>query len=148
GPEARQVRDDVPVPEPGPGEVLVEVAAAGVNNTDIWTREGAYGAPGDPDALAGWRGVPITFPRIQGGEVVGRVVGTGTRVLVDGATYDGDGDDAHPVALLGSERAGGFAQYVAVPADRAHDVTPSPLPAGQLACPASTYYPPLRMPAH
>ena len=33
---------DVPVPEPGPGEVLVRVLAAGVNNTDINTRVGWY----------------------------------------------------------------------------------------------------------
>src|SRR5699024_6816611 len=51
----------VPVPTPGPDEVLVEVAAVALNNTDVWTREGAYGLPGDPTALAGWRG-PITFP--------------------------------------------------------------------------------------
>lgn len=61
GPEMLEVRDDVAVPRPGQGEVLVEVAAAAVNNTDIWTREGAYGAPEDPDAVAGWRGRPWTF---------------------------------------------------------------------------------------
>ena len=36
-------REDVALPVPGPTEVLIAVAAAGVNNTDIWTREGAYG---------------------------------------------------------------------------------------------------------
>lgn len=143
GPEVLAVRDDVPVAAPGPGEVLVEVTAAGVNNTDIWSREGSYGAPGEPDAVAGWRGVPLDLPRIQGGEVAGRVVEVGadvpatrvgSRVLVDGALYDGPGDDANPVGLLGSERDGGFAQYVVVPAERAHDVTDSPLSDAQLAC--------------
>ena len=33
---------DVPVPEPGPGEVLLKVLAAGVNNTEINTRIGWY----------------------------------------------------------------------------------------------------------
>ena len=37
-----EVREDVPVPRPAPGEVLIRVAAAGVNNTDINTRIGWY----------------------------------------------------------------------------------------------------------
>jgi NADPH:quinone reductase-like Zn-dependent oxidoreductase len=36
-------RPDIPVPTPADDEVLVKVAACGINNTDIWTREGAYG---------------------------------------------------------------------------------------------------------
>jgi hypothetical protein len=52
GAGALEVRDDWPVPTAGPGEVLVRVGAAAVNNTDIWTREGAYGLPGQPDAKA------------------------------------------------------------------------------------------------
>ena len=39
-----------------PAFALVKVLAAGCNNTDLWTREGAYGLPGDPDALAGQHG--------------------------------------------------------------------------------------------
>jgi len=73
GPEMLEVRDEVPVPEPSDGQVLVRVTAGAVNNTDLWTREGAYGAPGDPDAVAGWRGVPIAVPRIQGGDVAGTI---------------------------------------------------------------------------
>src|ERR1700712_2066040 len=119
GPEALEVRS-VPVPRPGRGEVLVRVGAAAINNTDLWTREGAYGLPGDPAALAGWRG-PITFPRIQGGDIAGEGVAVGgavapgrvgQRVVVDPALYDGPGPDATPVGLLGSEADGGFAQYV------------------------------------
>ena len=48
------------------------MSAAATNNTDLWTREGAYGLPGDPDALAGWLG-PVDFPRIQGADVAGTV---------------------------------------------------------------------------
>ena len=33
-------RDDIPVPAPGPGDVLIKVGAAGVNNTDLYTRLG------------------------------------------------------------------------------------------------------------
>ena len=134
GLDAIEVRQ-VPVPRPGPGEVLVRVAAAGCNNTDLWTREGAYGSAEDPDARAGWRGRPLTFPRIQGADVAGTVVAsgdpgfelTGARVLVDPAVYDGPGPDAKPVDILGSERDGGFADYVVVPAERAHRVDGSPL---------------------
>jgi NADPH:quinone reductase-like Zn-dependent oxidoreductase len=43
GPEKLVYREDVPIPKPGPDEVLIEVGACGINNTDIWTREGAYG---------------------------------------------------------------------------------------------------------
>lgn len=112
------------------------------NNTDVWTRQGAYGLPGDPDALAGWRG-PIAFPRIQGGDIAGHVVATGDgvaaervgqRVVIDPALYDGPGEDANPIGLLGSEADGGFAQYVVVADQRAHDVTDSPLSDEQLAC--------------
>ncbi|WP_331459406.1 zinc-binding dehydrogenase [Saccharothrix sp. NRRL B-16348] len=142
GLDALQVRDDWPVPVPGEGEVLVRVTAAAVNNTDIWTREGAYGLPGRPEALAGWRG-PLTFPRVQGGDIAGVVdaVGpgvpgelTGRRVLVDPAIYRDGGPHAPPVGLLGSEADGGFAEHVVVPADQAHDVTASPLTDDQLAC--------------
>ncbi len=59
---------EVPVPSLAAGEVLVRVSAVALNNTDLWTREGAYGRPGDPTALSGWRG-PIEFPRIQGADV-------------------------------------------------------------------------------
>ncbi len=121
--------------------MLVRVTAAGVNNTDIWTREGAYGSSGDPNAVAGWRGVPIDFPRIQGGDVTGVVadVGDGVerdligqRVLVDpAAEYDELG---HPSAIVGSEIDGGFADFHVSSVDRIHDVSSSPLTDPQLAC--------------
>jgi NADPH:quinone reductase-like Zn-dependent oxidoreductase len=143
GPEMLVVRDDVAVPRPGPGEVLVEVAAAAVNNTDIWTREGAYGNADDPNAVVGWQGVPLAFPRIQGGDVVGGVVAVGVevddatigrRVLIDPTRYADEGDEPTLAAVLGSEQDGGFAQYVVVAAHQAHDVTDSPLSDVQLAC--------------
>ena len=52
GPDQIEIRSDWPTPRPGTGEVVVKVAAAGVNNTDIWTREGRYGSAADPDAVA------------------------------------------------------------------------------------------------
>lgn len=133
GLEALELHRDWPVPRPGPGEVLVRVTAAALNNTDVWTREGAYGTAADPDALSGWRG-PIDFPRIQGGDIAGVAVESGRRVLVDPAIYRDGGQDAPPVGLLGSEADGGFAEYVVVPADQVHDVTASPLSDEELAC--------------
>lgn len=146
GPEMLEQRT-VPVPRPGAGQVLVEVAAVALNNTDLWTREGAYGLPGDPDARAGWRG-PMSFPRIQGADITGRVVASGPdveehvsgrRILVDPAVYDGPGEHAQPVGLLGSELDGGYAEYVLVSADRVHDVEDSPLGDAQLACLPTAY---------
>jgi NADPH:quinone reductase-like Zn-dependent oxidoreductase len=120
----------------------VSVTASSVNNTDIWTREGAYGAASDPSATAGWRGVPIDVPRVQGADAVGHVddVGpdvsrdlVGRRVLVDPAVYDGSGPSASVDALIGSELDGAFAEYLVVDAARVHDVGASPLTDAQLA---------------
>ena len=139
GPDQLVIRE-VAEPIPGPGEVRLEVRAAAVNNTDIWTREGAYGP--SPDEPTGWLGVPIECPRIQGADVVGRVSDTGDgvdraligrRVLVDPAAYDGSGPDASPTSILGSEYDGGFAEHLVVPASQVHDVTDSPLDDAELA---------------
>jgi len=40
GPEVVEVRDDVEVPEPGPGEVRIAVASAAMNHLDLWVRRG------------------------------------------------------------------------------------------------------------
>ncbi|HEY2223919.1 zinc-binding dehydrogenase [Actinomycetospora sp.] len=131
GPDALEYREDVPDPEPGPGEVRIRVRAAALNNTDIWTREGAYGAPDDPDAVHGWRREAFTFPRIQGADVAGEIdaVGPGVpstrvgeRVLVDPMIYDGDERALVVTDYLGSERDGGFAELVTVPVGNAHAV--------------------------
>ena len=138
---------EVAVPALQAGEVLVQVSAVALNNTDLWTREGAYGRPGSPGALSGWRG-PIDFPRIQGADVAGRVAAVGAgvegalvgrRVVVDPAIYDGDGPDANPVGLMGSERDGGYAEYVTASAERVHDVTESPLTDDQIAALPTAY---------
>jgi NADPH:quinone reductase-like Zn-dependent oxidoreductase len=107
GPEVLDLAE-VSVPAPQAGEVLIRVSAVALNNTDLWTREGAYGRPGDPTALSGWRG-PIDFPRIQGADVAGRVAAVGTdvdaglvgqRVVVDPTIYGSAGPDANPVGLM------------------------------------------------
>jgi NADPH:quinone reductase-like Zn-dependent oxidoreductase len=152
GPEMLHYRDDVPEPVAGPGEVRVRVAAAGINNTDIWTREGRYGSPDDPAATTGWRREPLRFPRIQGADVVGYVdqvdaesgVAPGDRVIVDPAIYTGDETRLADTALLGSERDGGFADYVTVPAGNLHRID-SPLSDAELATFPIAYGTALRM---
>lgn len=66
GPEVLTVRE-VPDPEPGEGQVLVDVEAVGVNFRDVYEREGRPPYGGD-------------LPRLVGAEGAGTVVGTGERV--------------------------------------------------------------------
>ena len=139
GPEALSYRTDIPVPSPGPREVLVRVGAAGVNNTDINTRIGWYsksvsgdtnsGADGISDVDgddATWSGAPMAFPRIQGADVCGEIVAVGSevaherigeRVLGRAMMRHPVPDPANPYACftLGSEADGGFAQFAALP---------------------------------
>lgn len=67
GPEVLEVVD-LPMPEPGPDEVLIEVSRAGLNFADTHTRTNSYLAP-------------ATLPLVPGGEVVGVRADTGERVL-------------------------------------------------------------------
>ncbi|MCH8809189.1 MAG: alcohol dehydrogenase family protein [Proteobacteria bacterium] len=128
GPERLDYREDVAEPAPGAGEVLIAVGAAAINNTDIWTREGAYGSAEDPAAVSGWRREAMAFPRIQGADVAGRIVAVGAgvpetrigeRVIVNPVLYSDLGDGLVGMGYLGSERDGGFAEFVAVPAANA-----------------------------
>ena len=140
GPEATRIVDDWPVPVPAFGQVLIRVTAVALNNTDLWSREGAYGTADDPHAVAGWLGVPLSFPLIQGADITGIVVALGPdvdarllgrRVLVDPAiSYDGE----CPPAVVGSEADGGFAEFHRLDVSRVHDVDDSPLSDAQLAC--------------
>ena len=132
GPETLVWRDDLPVPRPGAGEVLVRVLAAGVNMTDINTRKGWYGAEG---RAAGWSGAMV-FPRIQGSDLCGRVValGQGVTGLAKGARvvcptnqHEPTADNAIAFVSIGSEFDGAFAQYCLLKARHLHDVSTSPL---------------------
>jgi len=148
-------REDVPVPQPRAGEVLVRVGACGVNNTDINTRTAWYdravesgvteelGRHGrEDDAASSWNSQTVTFPRIQGAAVAGRIAAVGSdvepgrvgeRVLVDPSVRDpGLPPRAQLAEYLGSERDGGFAEYAVVPSVNAH-VIDTPLSDAELA---------------
>jgi NADPH:quinone reductase-like Zn-dependent oxidoreductase len=126
-----QYRTDVPVPSPAPGEVLVEVTACGMNNTDVWVRQGAYGTEEDAGAVSSWRrqGNTLTFPRIQGTDTVGCIVAVGEgvpesrigeRVMVDFSIYNRDDDSLADIDYMGHGRDGGYAEYQTLPAENAH----------------------------
>lgn len=134
GLEMLEYRTDCPVPKPGASDVLVEVAACGINNTDVNTRVGWYEG-------GGW-GSPVEFPRIQGADPVGRVVAVGSAVSPDRvgqrAIIDPWIRDGGSARYLGSEIDGGFAGYVMVPAANAWSVD-SALTDAELATIACSY---------
>ena len=105
-----------PVPEPGAGEVLIRVAAAGVNRPDILQRKGLYPPP------AGVTDIP-------GLEVAGEVVrcGAGVREPAPGARV---------CALVAG---GGYAQYVTAPAVQCLPV-PAPLTLEEAAALPETFF--------
>lgn len=148
GPEALEWREDIPVPAPAPGQVLVRVLAAGVNNTDINTRTGWYspdvtGATDDVDQKveAGGHAGALTFPRIQGGDLCGVVAAVGEGVSLPlGTRVTGPINLPRPAPdaprayiALGSEVDGAFAQYCLVEAADIYDVSASPLKDEEIA---------------
>ncbi|MEX0305406.1 MAG: alcohol dehydrogenase catalytic domain-containing protein, partial [Leisingera sp.] len=112
GSEMLEWRDDLPVPRPGPRDVLVRVRAAAVNNTDINTRIAWY-SKGDGEADdASWSGKPLEFPRIQGADVCGEVIAAGAevdparigeRVLIEPCIREADGSVLETPWYFGSE---------------------------------------------
>jgi NADPH:quinone reductase-like Zn-dependent oxidoreductase len=129
---------DVPVPEPGAGELLLQVLAAGVNNTEINTRLGWYSSAvtAGTEALTaaekesakakadgGWNEA-TPFPFIQGTDCCGRVVAAGPggdegtlglRVLVRPCIRNA-GFESMENIWMGSDFDGAFAQFVKIDA--------------------------------
>lgn len=110
----------VPVPRPGPHDVIVKVKACALNHLDIWT-------------LKGMPGIKITMPHILGCDVAGEVVETGSKakhirlnrpvIAAPGQScgrceYCRTGWDSlcHHYQITGFQVDGGYAQYVRVPA--------------------------------
>lgn len=127
-------RDDIGVPRPGKGEVLIRVHASSVNNTDINTRTAWYSKSVREDTASvasgrgvmagvadgGWSGEPISFPRIQGADCCGEIVAVGAdvpasrigeRVLVRALQSTGASGDPFATWTFGSECDGAFAQF-------------------------------------
>lgn len=140
-----EYRTDVPVPRPGEGEVLIRVAAAGVNNTDVNTRIGWYSKSVDEATSGGsrsgfenvdhtdasWSGKPIGFPLIQGADCCGHIVAVGhgvdparigERVLVQTMLRSYVDHRPYECWTFGSECDGSFAQFTVAPARETHAV--------------------------
>lgn len=135
---------DVPVPKLGPGEVLLQVLAAGVNNTEINTRLGWYSSAvkAGTEALTesereeaktkadgGWNEA-TPFPFIQGTDCCGRVVAVapggdessiGLRVLVRSCIRSNGWDSLENI-WMASDFDGAFAQFVKIAADEVFPV--------------------------
>jgi len=100
-----RIRTDWPEPKAGPGQAVVEVKACGLNYLDIFV-------------LQGMPGLPVTMPRIPGGDIAGVVhsVGAGVsrewvgrRVLID--------PHIKPGGALGEHANGGLCERIAVEAE-------------------------------
>lgn len=76
---------EVPDPVPGPGQVLVEVAAAGVNRADLLVRSGGYHRAGQPPLVLGLEGAG-TVVKLGEGVGSGQGPAVGDRVVAMGAT--------------------------------------------------------------
>ena len=101
GPPEVLVPDRMEVPAPGPGEVLIKVAAAGINRPDVLQREGGYPPP--PGAT-----------NVPGLEVAGTIAAVGA-----GVERWRVGD---PVMALVS--SGGYAEYCLAPAPQVLPIPP------------------------
>lgn len=100
GPEVLQYEDALD-PAPGPGQVLIRVAVAGINFSDIGSRR--EGAPADAESRRTEAGA--RFPYVAGSEAAGTVVATGANVT---RFRTGDAVACQPVP-------GCYAELVAAP---------------------------------
>lgn len=137
GIEKLEYHEDVATPVPQAGQVLVQVTATAKNNTDRKAREGLYPTKdkGEVTSFAMGGEATLTFPRIQGADVAGRIVAVGEGVnaarigergLLDFNLYADDRRDINLTPdYYGHGADGGYAEYIAVPADQFHHV-PNP----------------------
>jgi len=110
---------DVPTPEQGPGEVLIEIKAAALNRLDLWVTKG-------------WRGLKLSFPHIMGCDGSGVVAeigpdvvafAPGDRVAVNptrscgkcGYCLAGRDNFCDDFAIFGEHIPGFYAEYQVVP---------------------------------
>ncbi len=107
GPETISFRT-LPMPEPGPDEVLIRVEAAGVGVWDPFEREGGF---------AKWLGAEAKFPYVLGSDGAGTVAAAGEKV-----TRFKKGDRVYAGALM-NPKGGFYAEYIAL---KAENVAPIP----------------------
>lgn len=140
-----EYRTDVCTPQPKAGEVLIQVTATAKNNTDRKVREGLYVTSETSDAMSfQMSGEPtLSFPRIQGADVVGRIVDVGEGVskqrigergLLDFNIYP---DQRRHINLTpdyyGHGADGGFSEYMVAPSDQFHCIDNPELSDAELA---------------
>lgn len=135
---------DVPIPKPAQGEVLIQVLAAGVNNTEINTRLGWYSSSvktgtedlgSDDDessrqkADGGWNEA-TPFPFIQGTDCCGKIVAVGpgvdentigSRILIRSCSRTQGWDNLENI-WIASDFDGAFAQFVKIAAEEVFPV--------------------------
>ncbi len=137
---------ELPVPEPGPGQVRIKIAWAALNHLDLWTRRGMPG-------------LNLTYPHIGGSDMAGTidavgegvegqasVPGIGDRVVVNAGVSCGHcvrcraGEDSEcdTYHIIGEHTTGGYAEYAVVPARNVVKV-PDGFPLKK-ACAASLAY--------
>ena len=117
GPEVLQPAT-VPDPEPGPGQVRVDLVRAALNHRDVWIREGR---PGPLPAILGSDGAGVVSavgPGVEG-------VAAGDEVVINPSLDWGEGEDAPGPAfrILGVPDQGTYAERIVV---AAHQVRPRP----------------------
>ena len=129
GPEVLRYTD-VADPEPGPGDVVIDVGATALNRLDVVQRNGWFQMPG------------FTYPHIAGMDVAGTVsavgnavsgVAVGDRVVVDpslagvadNSKLTGMGDLFGDLGIIGGTVAGGYAEKCLVPASHVYPVPDS-----------------------
>jgi NADPH:quinone reductase-like Zn-dependent oxidoreductase len=95
GPEVLQI-ENLPVPTPSPGQVLIRVKAFGLNRSELFTRQGH--SPG------------VTFPRVLGIEAVGLVEDAPAGEFRKGQIV------ATAMGGMGRQFDGGYAEFTCVPA--------------------------------
>ncbi|WP_067169988.1 NADPH:quinone reductase [Microtetraspora niveoalba] len=124
GPAERIRVGDLPLPEPGPTDVLVHVDAVAANHVDTFVRSGLYRTP-------------TPFPFVIGRDLTGTVAATGP-----GATGFTTGDRVWCNSLGHGGRQGSFATLAVVPADRLYPLPPSVDPVTAVAAlhPAATAF--------
>jgi NADPH:quinone reductase-like Zn-dependent oxidoreductase len=102
GPEVLKL-ENLPVPEPQPGQVLVRVKAFGLNRSEMFTRQGH--SPG------------VKFPRVLGIEAVGIVESA------PGGEFRPGDVVASAMGGMGRQFDGGYAEYTCVPASQVQQIT-------------------------